>query len=128
MSVRTPALTLSALRAGIGVASICAPTLAAKVAGYPAEHENPTARMMGRLFGVREVLLAAMVVNAIVRPGGASPGVFVVQAAVDAADVAVQSWPVWKREGIDRGAVGGIALAATAAVLWLRLAHEAWRG
>ncbi|PZS15378.1 MAG: hypothetical protein DLM57_12945, partial [Pseudonocardiales bacterium] len=85
---------MSSVRAGIGLASIFAPNVSARVVGYPPAHNNPTARMMGRLFGVRELLLAWLVLEAVRDPEGPSPSVFAVQAAIDAADVAVQSWPL----------------------------------
>lgn len=128
MSLRTRALLMTTVRAGIGVASIAAPRQAAKIASYPVAHDNATARLMAGLFGVRELLLAWLVVDAVRDPNGLTPSVFAVQAAVDAADVVVQSVPVFKRDGIDRGAVGGIALAAGASLLWVRLAREAARG
>jgi hypothetical protein len=123
--LRNRAIAMASIRAGIGVASIAAPAFAAKVVGYPAAHDNASAHLMARLFGVRELLLAGMVVDAARRPGGLTPSVFAVQAAVDASDVAVQSWSLVKRQGIDRAASGGTALAATAAVLWARLALRA---
>lgn len=127
VNVHALAIAMSSVRAGIGLASIFAPAVSARIVGYPPAHDNPTARMMARLFGVRELLLAWLVLDAIGDPGGPSASVFAVQAAVDAADVAVQSWPLVKREGLDRGAAGGIVLAAGAAVLWGRLARQASR-
>lgn len=118
---------MSSARAGIGVASIFAPSVSAKVAGYPAEHDNPTARAMARLFGVRELLLAWLVLDALRRPERLSPSVFAVQAAVDATDVAVQGWPLITGERLDRGTAGGIALAALAALGWGGLARRAAR-
>lgn len=115
---------MAAVRAGIGVMSIATPSLSAKIVGYPGAHDNPTARMMSRLFGVRELLLAYLVIDAVRSPDGPSPSVFAVQAAVDASDIVVQSWPLIKREGLDRAAVGGIALAGVAALAWARLARE----
>ncbi len=118
---------MSAVRAAIGVASIAAPTVAAKVAGYPGDHNNPTARLMSGLFGVREILLAWLVFDAARTRDGLTAGVFALQSAVDAADVVVQSVPLFKREGIDRAAVGGITLAAGASVMWAQLARSAHR-
>lgn len=125
MTLRSRALQMAAGRAGIGVMSIATPSLSAKIVGYPAAHDNPTARMMARLFGVRELLLAYLVIDAVRGPDGPSPSVFAVQAAVDASDIIVQSWPLIKREGLDRAAVGGVALAGVAALAWARLAREA---
>ena len=68
MSLRSRALMMSSARAGIGMASIFAPSVSARITGYPAEHDNATARMIGRLFGVRELLLAWLVVDAVRRP------------------------------------------------------------
>ncbi len=90
---------MAAARAGIGVMSIATPSLSAKIVGYPAAHDNPTARMMARLFGVRELLLAYLVIDAVRGPDGPSPSVFAVQAAVDASDIVVQSWPLLQTRG-----------------------------
>jgi hypothetical protein len=68
------------------------------------------------LFGVRQLLLAWLVVDRVRRPAGPAPSVFALQAVVDAADVAVQSLPLIRREGVDRAALAGIALAAGSAV------------
>jgi hypothetical protein len=125
--VRSRALAMSVIRAGIGAAAIAAPGHAAKIAGYPAAHDNPSAQLMSRLFGVRELVLAWLVIDAARRPGGVTPRVLALQAAVDAADAAVQSVSVVRREGIDRGAVGGTVIAAGAAVLWGGLARRAVR-
>ncbi|MDP9116726.1 MAG: hypothetical protein M3O28_05610 [Actinomycetota bacterium] len=127
MSLRSRAVLMSTVRAAIGIASIAAPTQAARVAGYPANHDNPTARLMSGLFGVRELLLAWLVIDAAATRDGLTAGVFALQSAVDAADVVVQSMPVFKREGIDRAALGGIAVAAVASVMWARLARSARR-
>lgn len=124
--VRARALRMATMRAGIGVASICAPSASARIAGFPAAHANPSARLMARLFGVRELLLAWLVFDAV-RGGDPAPSVFVLQAAVDAADVAAQSVSVIKGDGIARGAISGMALAGGAAVLWGQLARKAAR-
>jgi len=127
MSLRSRAVVAASVRGGIGVASILAPKVSSKVAGYPAEHDNPSARLLAGLFGVRELLLAWLVIDAVRSPDGPSPSVFALQAAVDAADVAVQSLPLIRREGLDRAALGGIALAGVAALGWARMAREAAR-
>jgi hypothetical protein len=127
LSLRHQALTAASARAAIGLASILAPKVSSRIAGYPGDHNNPTARLLAGLFGVRELLLAWLVIDAARDPDGLSPGVFALQAAVDAADVAVQSLPLLRREGIDRGAAGGIAVAAVAAVGWARMARQAAR-
>jgi hypothetical protein len=127
LSLRNEALIGAAARASIGLASILVPGVASKAAGYPAEHDSPSARVLAGLFGVRELLLAWMVVDAVRSPDGPTPAVFALQAAVDAADVAVQSLPLVRREGIDRAALGGIALAAGSALGWARMARQAAR-
>ncbi|MEP7021596.1 MAG: hypothetical protein ABI808_13165 [Pseudonocardiales bacterium] len=127
MSLRSRAVAGASIRGGIGVASILAPKAASKVGGFPVEHDNPSARVLAGLFGVRELLLAWLVIDAVRRPGGPSPSVFALQAAVDAADVAVQSLPLIRRQGLDRAALGGIALAGGAALGWGRMARAAAR-
>lgn len=127
LSLRSQALVGASARASIGLASILVPGVAAKAAGYPAEHDTPSARVLAGLFGVRELLLAWLVVDAVRSPDGPAPSVFALQAVVDAADVAVQSLPLLRREGIDRAALGGIALAAGSAMNWASMARQAAR-
>lgn len=123
--IRSRALAMASMRAAIGAASILAPSRASRIMGYPAEHDSATARLAGRLFGVRELLLAWLVVEGSGRPEGLSRNALMTQAAVDAADVAVQVWPLLRREGIARGAAGGAIVAAGAAVMWSGLARAA---
>jgi hypothetical protein len=124
MDRRSQALAMSSIRAGIGLASIFAPGTSARVMGFPAGHDTATARLVGRLFGVRELLLAWLVVDALRGDESPPPSLFMTQAAVDAGDFAVQSWSVVRGEGIARGAAGGAMVAASAAVLWARLARR----
>jgi hypothetical protein len=123
--IQSRALAMASVRAAIGAASILAPRRASRIMGYPAEHDSATARLVGRLFGVREVLLAWLVLDASRRPDGLSRTALMTQAAVDAGDVAVQLWPLVRREGIARGAAGGAVVAAGAAIMWSGLARAA---
>src|SRR4051794_25082784 len=109
--IRSRALAMASVRAVIGAASILAPSRASRLMGYPAEHDSSTARLVGRLFGVREVMLAWLVFDASRRPDGLSRNALMTQAAVDAGDVAVQIWPLLRREGIARGAARGAGVA-----------------
>lgn len=71
---------LGATRASIGLGSWLAPDLTMRVFGIDPEHAD---RFVGRLFGSRELALAAALLAA---PSGAVAPVAAIGAAVDAAD------------------------------------------
>ena len=124
-SPRAKGLAMASLRAGIGFAAILAPSQAARVTGFPTEHDNPTSRTVGRLFGVRELVLAWLVIDASRKKYEPPPSVFAFQSAVDASDLVVQTWSILKRESTNRGVVSGVVLAASGSLMWARLAAEA---
>src|SRR5262249_23083346 len=51
---------MAALRAAIGVAPFVAAGPVSRLLGFPAAQDTPTSRLMGRLFGVRDVALGAL--------------------------------------------------------------------
>lgn len=127
--VRTPdeermrrlAMGLSAFRMGAGALTLLAPRTASKVFGFPDAHDNATARMVGRLFAVREIALGTYTCLQVQTTVNL-PDLYLANAAVDAGDGAVAMLTLLGRRGVDRGAIGIAPLAGgfTAAWLWLR--------
>lgn len=111
-------------RIAVGVASVLAPRTAAKLFGFPSDHDNGTARAMGRLFGVREIVLGAMVLKLQDDPRIA-PDLYRLNACVDAGDAAAMATALIHRDGIDRGAVLTLFVALGAVAGWVRMAQEA---
>jgi hypothetical protein len=122
-SVRGAALGLSAVRAGFGLAAIGAPSLSARVLGYPPSHMTATGRVFAGLFGVRELALAATVVEAGSKAGSLRRAL-VLNAACDLADAGVAARAILRREGVNRGALMTIGPAIVGASAWIVL-HRA---
>src|SRR5438105_1537644 len=55
-------------RIAIGLAPMVAPATSAKLLGFPASHDNATARLMGRFFGVRDIGLGVLALWAVRHP------------------------------------------------------------
>jgi hypothetical protein len=79
--------------AGMGIGRIIlglAPFVAAgptsRLLGFPQSHDNATARLMGRFFGVRDIGLGVLAFYAIRHPE-AAPFIFLFNAAMDAGDL-----------------------------------------
>lgn len=114
-------------RIAIGAAALLAPSLTSRLMGFPTDHDNPTARLMGRLFGVRDVALGVLVLSLHDDPRVAR-SIYHLNAAVDAGDAASMAAAVVGRQGIDRAAMSSAALAVPAALGWIHLAREADNG
>lgn len=112
------------VRIAIGVAALAAPSRTARLLGFPEEQDNPTARLMGRLFAVRDVALGALVLALRDDDPRAARFVYRLNAFVDAGDAASMATAVIAREGIDRAALSSALIAAPAAVGWSYLARK----
>jgi len=115
------ATAMSGARAAVGVAAIASPGLTSALMGFPKGHDTATARMIGRLFGIREIALGAYTA-AQVQADPVRPDVYLLNAAVDMGDAAVCALTLLGRRGVGRAAAGSFALAVpfAAAFLWLR--------
>ena len=118
---RRTASAMAVGRIAIGAAALLAPGPTSKLLGFPREHDNPTARLMGRLFGVRDVALGVLVWRFKDDPAVA-PWVFRFNADIDAGDATAIAVAVAGRQGIDRGALSSAVPAVGAAVGWSTLA------
>ena len=105
-------------RIAIGLAPFVAAGPASKLLGFPSSQDNPTARLMGRLFGVRDIGLGVLAFYAIKHPE-AAPFLFLFNAFMDLGDFASAAVPLVKRQGIDRGAMMSALFAAIGGTGWL---------
>lgn len=102
----------------LGLAPFVAAGLSARLLGFPESHDNPTARLMGRLFGVRDIGLGVLVFWGLEHPE-TLPFLMLFQALTDFGDLFAAGIPLLRRQGIDRGAWSSAAFALPAGVGWL---------
>ena len=120
---RAVAGTIAAGRIAIGAAALLAPGPTSRLLGFPASQDSPTARLMARLFGVRDVALGVLVLRARRDPDFAR-FLYRLNAIVDAGDAASMAVSVIARQGIDRAAFSGSIPALSAIVGWSVLASR----
>jgi len=118
--MRSLALGLSATRVAVGAMAILTPRAAVTIMGFPAAQDSATARLVGRLFGTREIALGAYTA-ALVRRSVDQPDAYALNAAVDSADFAVCTATLLGHRGVGRAAFGSALLAAPFAATWLWL-------
>ncbi|MBA3502268.1 MAG: DUF4267 domain-containing protein [Myxococcota bacterium] len=104
----------------LGLAPFVAARPAAQLLGFPAKHDNATARLMARFFGVRDIGLGVLAFYALRHPETA-PFIFLFNAAMDAGDLFAISLPILSRDGIDRGAALSAVFAIGGGMGWLVL-------
>lgn len=105
-------------RIALGLAPFVAAGPASRLLGFPAHHDTPTARLMGRFFGVRDIGLGVLAFYAIRHPETA-PFLFLFNAFMDAGDLVSIAIPLVKRQGIDRGAAISALFALTGGLAWI---------
>ncbi|MEO8704484.1 MAG: DUF4267 domain-containing protein [Kofleriaceae bacterium] len=105
-------------RIALGLAPFVAAGPASRMLGFPNTHDNATARLMGRLFGVRDIGLGVLAFYALKHPEVA-PFLFLFNAFMDLGDLFAVTIPLIKRQGIDRGAVLSGLFALIGGVSWL---------
>ncbi len=102
----------------IGLAPFVSAGRTAAMLGFPKDHDNASARIMARLFGVRDIglgALAAWAATDIDKLHFVMP----FQAAMDLGDLISAAIPVLKKQGINRGAVMTGLFAICGATAWL---------
>jgi hypothetical protein len=115
----------------IGVARMCVggpllltTGLARRLFGVPEEQDTPALRMLGRLFGIRNVVLGLWTLAA--RDHGAEQRrlCYRLNAAVDAADLVVLAVGGTTGRGLVRAALMGGSLGGSALLAWLELLRD----
>lgn len=118
MTLTTFATLLSVMRFAIGLAPIVAASVTSRLLGFPAEHDNATARLMARLFGVRDIGLGAIVLMNLSDPIALRKAFFL-NLAMDLGDAAMISIPLLRRQGINRAAGLSLCFALGGASAWV---------
>ncbi|MBX3226543.1 MAG: hypothetical protein KIT84_32220 [Labilithrix sp.] len=101
----------------IGLAPIAAPRLTSKLLRFPEEHDNASARLMGRYFGIRDVGLGVLTFH-FVGDVAALRWLFLFQAATDGAD-AFATAPLLRDPKTRRAALACLTFALGGGSLWL---------
>ena len=102
----------------LGLAPFVAAAPASRLLGIPREHDTPSARLMARFFGVRDVGLGVLVFYALAHPA-VLPFVLVFNSLTDFGDLLAIAIPLVRRQGIDRTAWTSAAFALPAGIGWL---------
>lgn len=105
-------------RIALGLAPFVAAGPASRLLGFPGHHDNATARLMARFFGVRDIGLGVLAFYAVTHPEAAG-FVFLFNAAMDLGDLLSTAIPVLGRHGIDRGALRSAGFAFSGGTAWL---------
>jgi hypothetical protein len=104
----------------IGAAPLVAAGPASRLLGFPLAHDNATARLMARMFGVRDIGLGILALWGLGHPE-ALPFIFLFNALMDLGDLLSISAPLIKRQGIDAAALRSAAFAIAGGSGWLIL-------
>lgn len=107
----------------IGAVAVVLPGQFSRLLGYPAAHDNATARVMGRLFGIRDIALGVQVWHAAENPTRVAE-LASHNAMVDAGDAAILVGAIVTRKGIPRGAISSLAPAVAGCVAWILLSRR----
>lgn len=118
---RAMATRMGVTRICVGLGPLIAAGLAEVVFGIPHEHDTATTRALGRLFGIRNVVLGTWALSVRDADGEARRLCYRLNAIVDGVDVGILLWPVLRRQGIARFALTSALLGTSAMVAWLEL-------
>ena len=118
--VRAIGTALAAARTGIGAVALLAPAITSKALGFPSDADTPSARLVARFFGLREIAMGVLTLTQLRRNPG-DQWLLAWNAAVDGSDAILAGLALARRNGIDRAALGTIALAVPLCVSWLWL-------
>lgn len=105
-------------RVALGVAPFVAAGPSSRLLGFPAGHDNATARLMGRFFGVRDIGLGVLAFYALSHPQAAT-FIFLFNALMDMGDLFAIGIPLIKRQGIDRAALRSAVFASIGGLGWI---------
>lgn len=119
MNIEGAAYAMAAGRVVIGLAPIVAAKTTSALLRFPVVHDNATARVMGRLFGVRDIGLGVLVAYAVGNPE-LLRWVFLFNAGTDAADALVIA-PLLRESETRTAAILSLAFALGGGSLWLIL-------
>ncbi len=125
MDVPASVKGFAAIRVGAGVTAIAAPSVLARLFGFPAgEGGRPLAASTATFFGVRELALAAITTGASVNEPRALRRLLLVNAATDGLDLVVIGVRAIRQPSLRRAVVAFGPGAALSVVLHLRAAGK----
>ena len=119
------AIRAAAVRIGLGVVLVLAPGLGRVLFGIPAAQDNGAVRLVGRLFGIRQLALGAWVLQAQGRGADERRVCYRVNLAVDSLDILALAVAGATGEGLLQAAIMGSALGASEALAWTVLLEDA---
>lgn len=104
----------------LGAAALAFPRPMSRLIGFPDDDFNASARFVGRLYGIRELLRS---VHLWVESGRGLPSEETIAAnlLIDAGDVALAFTSLVRRDGIDRAALTIAVMASVVSSQWLVL-------
>jgi hypothetical protein len=118
---RQMATRMAQLRLVVGGSALLGNKLVQLLYGVNGEHDNATARAVGRLFGIRNVVIGAWTLKNRDADLNTRRRWYRINALIDAADVAIVAWPLLRRQGTGRLSISSAALGTSAAVGWIDL-------
>lgn len=120
---RDRATRVATARIGVG-STLFAAGVARRLFGVPADLDSGALRLASRLAGIRNVVLGCWALQ--VRDQGKAQRrlCYQLNAAVDAADIAVLAWAFVRHSELRQAALMGTALGGSALLAWLELLSE----
>ena len=102
----------------IGLAPIVLPNHAIELMKLPKAHDNTTARMMARLFGIRDIGLAVLTILTFYYAHDHLWFIFILNGVTDGAD-AVSFAVELKKEEVKKGAFNSMCIAGSVTIIWI---------
>ena len=118
---REMATRMGQTRMSVGVSALVTTGLAQVVFGVNKDHDNSTTRVLGRLFGIRNIVLGAWALGVRDADRETRRLCYALNAVVDGVDVAVLLWPLLRREGTPRFSISAAVLGTSALLGWMDL-------
>ena len=105
----------------LGGTALLATGLASVVFGLNKDHDNASARAMGRLFGIRNLVIGAWTLKNRDADLETRRGWYSINAVIDAVDIGIFAMPLVRGQGTARLSISSCALGTLAALGWLDL-------
>jgi hypothetical protein len=114
---------MGVVRISVG-STLVAAGFARRVFGVPEDYDNGATRLASRLAGIRNAVLGAWTLATRDQDKAQRRVCYQLNAAVDAADVAVLLWAGLTHAELRRAALMGCALGGSALLGWLELLQD----
>lgn len=117
MALKLFVYVASSLRILLGLAPFLFPKKCMSIFKFPQEHDNESARMMARLFGVRDIGLGLLTVAVLLFPQSMIY-IFLFNIAIDSGDVFSFLFSMGKNNPCRKAAINGALVASFAVAAW----------